>query len=102
MSKRGSASASASMVSVLPPQRSASASARASVRLAMAMDFGPAPAKCATHSSIISPAPMNSTFCSSMRSKMRSARCTAAAAIDTMLAPMAVVERTSFATAKLL
>ena len=53
-------------------------------------------------SSIISPAPMNSTFCSATLGKMRSASRTAAAAIDTELAPISVRLRTSFATEKVL
>jgi hypothetical protein len=66
----------------------------------MTICFGLRAAKCVAHSSIISPAPMNSTRCSATLSKMRSARRTDAAAIETMLAPIAVVERTSLATAK--
>jgi hypothetical protein len=44
---------------------------------------------------------MNSTHWSFRLGKMRAASFTAAAAIDTLLAPTCVVERTSFATAKL-
>ena len=99
-SKRGSASPIWSMRIVLAPKREASACARSSVRLATVIDLGLAPPKWAAQSSIISPAPMNSTCWSETRSKMRSVRCTAAAAIDTVLAPIAVVERTSLATAK--
>ncbi len=43
---------------------------------------------------------MNSTFWSFSDGKMRAASFTAAAAIDTLLAPICVVLRTSLATAK--
>jgi hypothetical protein len=84
----------------VPPYCSASARPRSTVRLAMVTCFGFWAQKWAAHSSIISPAPMNRMRCSAIDSKMRSARCTPAAAIDTILAPMAVVLRTSLATEK--
>ncbi|MNT40436.1 hypothetical protein D3C72_1767500 [compost metagenome] len=71
------------------------------VRLAMVMLFGFCAAKCVAHNSIISPAPMNSTFCSAILSKMRCDRRTAAAAMDTLWAPISVLLRTSLATEKL-
>ena len=83
-----------------PLNREARRLARSIVRLATVMRAGPCAAKCVAHSSIISPAPMNSTFCSRRLGKMRAASFTAAAAIDTLAAPTRVVERTSFATAK--
>ena len=83
-----------------PLKRCASAWPRSSVRLATVMRSGACAAKCIAHSSIISPAPMNSTFWSFRLGKMRAASFTAAAAIDTLLAPICVVLRTSFATAK--
>ena len=43
---------------------------------------------------------MNNTFCSRMLGKMRCARRTAAAAMETELAPISVVVRTSLATEK--
>src|SRR5476651_2070122 len=58
------------------------------VRLAMVMLFGFCAAKCVAHSSIISPAPMNSTFCSAILLKMRCDSRTAAAAIDTLCADL--------------
>ena len=81
-------------------KRCASGSARSSVRLATVMRAGPCAAKCVAHSSIISPAPMNSTFWSFRVGKMRAASFTAAAAMDTLVAPIRVVLRTSLATAK--
>ena len=64
------------------------------------MRAGACAAKCVAASSIISPAPMKSTLWSFRLGKMRAASFTAAAAIETLAAPMRVVERTSFATAK--
>ncbi len=84
-----------------PFRRVASDSPRSMVRLAMVIDFGLCAAKWAAHSSIISPAPMNSTCWSAMLSKMRCDRRTQAAAIETLWAPISVVVRTSLATAKL-
>ena len=81
------------------PKRWASFAARSSVRFATVMRAGPCAAKCVAQSSIISPAPMKSTFWSLRLGKMRAARRTAAAAIDTLAAPTWVVERTSLATA---
>ena len=81
-------------------KRCARAWARSSVRLATVMRAGPCAAKCVAHSSIISPAPMRSTFWSLSEGKICAASFTAAAAIETLLAPSRVVERTSLATAK--
>jgi hypothetical protein len=83
-----------------PLKRCASFSARSSVRLATVRRVGPCAAKCVAQSSIISPAPMKSTFWSLRLGKILAASFTAAAAIDTLAAPTLVVERTSFATAK--
>ena len=80
-------------------KRAASRSARSSVRLATAMRAGACAAKCVAVSSIISPAPISSTLWSFRLGKMRAASFTAAAAMETLAAPMRVVERTSFATA---
>ena len=81
-------------------KRRASDSARSSVRLATAMPRGRCAAKWVAASSIISPAPTSSTFCSARLGNIRPASFTAAAAIETTLAPMPVLLRTSFATAK--
>ncbi|CFN59373.1 Uncharacterised protein [Bordetella pertussis] len=78
--------------------RPARVSARSMVRLATTMLRGRWAAKCVAHSSIISPAPMNSVRASSSWPNTRSANRTAVAAIDTECAPMAVCERTSLAT----
>ncbi len=80
--------------------RRARVCARSKVRLATVMRLGLRAAKCTAFNSIISPAPINSTFCSAMLGKMRSASFTAAAAIDTRLAPISVWVRTSLATEK--
>ena len=65
----------------------------------MVMDLGDLAAKCATHSSIISPAPTNSTCVSLMFSKIRLANRTEAAAMLMECAPISVVVLTSLATA---
>ena len=78
--------------------RSARCCARSSVRFATVIARGCCAAKCVAQSSIISPAPTKSTFVSRRVGKIRSASFTAAAAIDTVLAPMSVSVRTSFAT----
>ena len=83
-----------------PRSRTASSSARSSVRLAKVMLRGCCAPKCVAVSSIISPAPMNRIFCSATLGKIRPASRTAAAAIDTELAPISVRLRTSFATEK--
>ena len=83
-----------------PLKRSASFSPRSAVRFATTSSRGFCAAKCVAHNSIISPAPMNSTRWLEMFSKMRCARRTAAAAMETDCAPISVVVRTSFATAK--
>ncbi|CUJ23487.1 Uncharacterised protein [Achromobacter xylosoxidans] len=85
---------------VLAENRLASSSARSAVRLATTMLRGRCAAKWVAHSSIISPAPMNSVRAWSRLPNTRSARRTAAAAMDTDCAPMAVCERTSLATEK--
>ena len=84
-----------------PPKRVASFSPRSSVRLAMAMALGFLAAKCVAHSSIISPAPTNSTLISVRSSNSWLARRTAAAAMLMLCAPISVLLRTSLATAKL-
>ena len=83
-----------------PPKREASRSPRSSVRLAMAMPFGLRAAKCVADSSIISPAPTNSTRILPMSSNSWPARRTAAAAMLMECAPISVEVRTSLATAK--
>ena len=57
------------------------------------------PRSASRSSSIISPAPMNSSRCSAIDGKMRSASFTEAAAIEIDALPMSVCVRTSFATA---
>ncbi len=92
---------SASVLSSIawPLKRAARRLARSRVRFATVMRAGACAAKCVAQSSIISPAPMNSTLCSRRVGKMRAASLTDAAAIETLAAPTLVVERTSFATA---
>ena len=81
------------------PKRWASFWARSAVRLATTICFGCWAAKWVAQSSIISPAPTNSTRVSRRSSKIRRASLTAAAAIDTDCEPIAVVLRISLATA---
>jgi hypothetical protein len=83
-----------------PPKRPASFSPRSSVRLAMAMDFGFLAAKCVAASSIMSPAPTNSTRTWPRSSNSWPARRTAAADMLIEWAPISVEVRTSLATAK--
>ena len=99
MSKRSSASGSSASRIVSALKRCASFSPRSSVRLAITIERGCWAAKCVAVSSIISPAPTNRMLVSRRSSKMRRARRTAAAAIDTEWAPISVVVRTSLATA---
>ena len=80
-------------------KRCARCSARSSVRFATVIARGCCAAKCVAQSSIISPAPISSTLVSRRDGKIRPASFTDAAAIDTTLAPMPVLVRTSFATA---
>ncbi len=81
------------------PKREASFSPRSSVRLAMAMDFGFLAAKWVAASSIISPAPTNSTLTWPRSSNSCPASRTAAAAMLIECAPISVEVRTSLATA---
>ena len=83
-----------------PPKRLASFSPRSSVRLAMTMALGFFAAKCVAASSIISPAPTNSTRTWPRSSNSWPARRTAAAAMLMECAPISVELRTSLATAK--
>ena len=83
------------------PKRVASFRRAPAVRLAMAMDFGLRAAKCVAVSSIISPAPTNSTRVLPRSSNNWLARRTAAAAMLMLWAPISVEVRTSLATAKL-
>jgi hypothetical protein len=82
------------------PKRPASASPRSSVRLAIAMLLGVLAAKCVAASSIISPAPTNSTLMSFRSSNSWLARRTAAAVMLMEWAPISVEVRTCLATAK--
>ncbi len=86
--------------SAFAPKRWASFWARSAVRLATVIFFGCCATKCVAASSIISPAPTNSTEVFFRSSNSRCARRTAAAAIDTECAPISVWLRTSLATAK--
>ena len=81
------------------PRRPASRSPRSSVRLATAIARGVRAAKWVATSSIISPAPTNSTFTSHRSSNNCAARRTAAAAMLIEWAPISVELRTSLATA---
>jgi hypothetical protein len=83
-----------------PPKRPASFSPRSSVRLAIAMALGVRAAKCVATSSIISPAPTNSTRPVARSSNSCDASRTAAAAMLMECAPISVEVRTSLATAK--
>ena len=80
------------------PNRCASFSPRSRVRLATAIALGVRAAKCVATSSIISPAPTNSTRIAFMSSNSWLARRTEAAAMLIECAPISVAVRTSFAT----
>ena len=83
-----------------PPCAAASVCALSAERLAMVIDRGDLAPKCATHNSIISPAPTNSTLVSLIFSKIREAKRTEAAAMLMECAPISVEVLTSLATAK--
>jgi hypothetical protein len=100
MSKLASCSGRSARRMARPLKRWASVSPRSMVRLATVRVLGFWAAKWVAHSSIISPAPMKSTFWPEIESKMRCDSRTAAAAIETLWAPISVVLRTSLATAK--
>ena len=67
--------------------------------MATVTDLGDLAAKCVAASSIISPAPINSSRCCEIDGKMRSASFTDAAAIEIDALPISVWVRTSLATA---
>ena len=99
MSNSSSRAGRSARRSASAPKRPASFSPRSSVRLATAIALGLRAAKCVATSSIISPAPTNSTLVSRRSSNSCDARRTAAAAMLIECAPISVEVRTSLATA---
>lgn len=80
------------------PTSSASTCARSRVRLAMIIFFTLCSRKCRATSSMVSPAPTNSTVTVESDSNICRARVQAANATDTALEPMSVSVRTRLAT----
>ena len=100
MSARASCSGSPSSPTTEPPKRSAKLSARSACRLATKIVPAPWDASARAVNSLVSPAPMMTTWRSSRPPTTPSARSTATEGTLTRLAPIAVSERTRLATLK--